>query len=84
MHLTAGELRRLLEDEAIEDSTLVYLAHQPTYPLQFKAERAEFLRVQGEDRIYIAEGGAPHDTPYLPGVVGARIGWSEDVDEDEE
>jgi hypothetical protein len=90
--MTIDDLMDALSDarEKYSGELEVRLAHQPSWPLQFKAEGAQVAKDQkGERRFYIGEGGTCEDSPYVPYRAQVALGWrearpGEDSEDDED
>lgn len=68
---TVGDLRAALED--FDDSELVALAQQPSWPFEYSVGTVAFAEVDdGPGVVYIGEG---EQVRYLPGTAAIELGW---------
>ncbi|MCZ7478898.1 hypothetical protein [Micromonospora sp. WMMC273] len=68
---TVGDLIAALED--LGDETPLYLAKQPSWPLEHRVGTVVVAEVDGERRVYISEG---EQVGYLPGTASEELGWA--------
>ena len=83
--MTIAELHERLEEliEQGHGEAIVFLAHQPNYPLEVKAsDQTARVRINGENRFYIAEGYGSGG--YLAGIASRKLGWADNQPDDDE
>ena len=62
-----------IDDEDECEKIPVYIAYQPTYPMQHNIKEVHLIENEdGNVGIYLVTG---HENDYLPGYVRDEIGW---------
>lgn len=72
--MTVNELIDLLSD--MNPTAEVRIAHQPSWPLQFRM--GDVIETADDDEtpiVFIGEGPTIWDAPYLPSHAVDKLGW---------